>query len=225
MLFQKSILVLIFSTLSFSIFAHDFASFPEKPVAEKAGNQLLAEVIVADASAVTNKQPLPTPTPLPAEYNDPTFTNNAFRTTDEETELLLQEILNLSSDIAILSEEDTGAQKNQVIVIVTLNAPKLFDLSYIELKIDSQTVAAYQYTDSEVQAMQLGGGHRIYKTNLSTGIHRLSAFILGRVPKDPDYKRDVLHRFIAGISRTVIEINIDSKDSSTYPNLVISEWN
>jgi len=224
-IFQKAVLVLVLLSLSFAVSAREIASNSEKSIAKMTGKQLLAEASLADANVVANKQPFTTHTPPPSEYDDPNFTRNAFRTTDEETELLLQEILNLSSDIAILSEEDTAVQQNQVIVIVTLNAPKLFDLSYIELKIDSQTVAAYQYTESDVQAMQLGGGHRIYKTSLPAGIHRLSVLMLGRVPKDPDYKRDVIYRFIAGMARTVIEINIDSKNSSTYPNLVISEWN
>ena len=220
MIFQKAVLVLILSSLSFAISARDIRSISDKPIVEPSGNQLLS-----DASVVANKQSLVTHSLPLSEFDDPNFTCNAFRITDEEIELLLQEILNLSSDIAIVAEEDGGAQQNQVIVIVTLNAPKLFDLTYIELKIDTQTVAAYQYTETDVQAMQLGGGHRIYKTSLPAGIHKLSAFMLGRVPRDPDYKRDVVYRFIAGISRTVLEINIDSKGSSTFPALVVNEWN
>jgi len=220
MIFQKAIIVLILSLLSHVICAGEIPSQSEQPLGGTQDNQLLAAVDVA-----AKKSPSNLPITPASEYQDPNFTRNAFRTTDEETELLLQEILNLSSDIAIVSEEDNGSQLQQVIVIVTLDAPKLFDLSYMELKINSQIVAAYQYSKSDVQAMQLGGGHRIYKANLSTGIHKLSAFMSGRVPRDPDYKRNITYRFIAGISRTVLEINIDSKNSSTYPDLVVKEWN
>ena len=150
---------------------------------------------------------------------------NSFRSLEEETELLLQEILNLSSDLTIVGEEDDGSQLHQVTVLVTSDPTKLFDLGYIELKIDKQTVAAYQYTDEDVNAIKLGGGHRLYMTNLSPGIHKVSAFMLGSVPRDPDYKREVTYYFIAGISSTVIELNIDSKNNTTYPNLVAKEWN
>ncbi len=220
MIFQKAMVGLIFAMLSIAIFAREVRLYPEIRNEGISSQKMLAAVGVADKKQRPKFQNTP-----PAKYDDPNFTLNSFRSTDEETELLLQEIFNLSSDIAIVSEQDNVSQRNQVVVIVTLNAPKLFDLSYIELKINSQTVAAYRYTENDVIAMQLGGGHRLYITQLPNGIHKMSVYMLGRVPRDPDYKRDITYRFIAGIARTVLEINIDSKDSTTYPVLNVTEWN
>jgi len=219
MILQKIFIGLVFGSFSLTIGAGEMHAYSGEPMSKTLSNQRLAAT-----SGTANKPSSNNPITPASENEDSNFTHNAFRTTDEETELLLQEILNLSSDIAIESQEDNGSQLQQVIIIVTLNAAKLFDLSYIELKINSQIVAAYQYSKSEVHAMQLGGGHRIYMANLSTGIHKLSASMLGRVPRDPAYKKNVTFRFIAGISRTVLEINIDSKNSTTYPELVVKEW-
>lgn len=143
---------------------------------------------------------------------------------DAETERLLKEILNLSSDLAILEEQQNTPAKHQLLVMVTMKPTRLFDLDYVELKIDNHTVAAYNYTPSDVRALKMGGGHRLYLALLPAGTHKLSATMAGRIPRDPDYNREVDYDFVSGKGRIVVELVISSEQSNSFPILAVKEW-
>jgi len=147
-----------------------------------------------------------------------------FRSLDQQTELLVKEVLDLSSDLAIVQEEEDNPANYQIMVLVTFDPTKLFTLDYIQLEVDNEVVAAYQYSESDVQALRRGAGHRLYLANLPAGMHEIYATMVGRVPRDPDYKSEVHYKFISGVSRTVVELNISSK-AKGFPVLAIKEWN
>lgn len=147
-----------------------------------------------------------------------------FRSLDQQTELLVKEVLDLSSDLAIIQEEEDNPAKYQLMVLVTFDPTKLFTLDYIQLEVDKEVVAAYQYSESDVKALKHGAGHRLYLANLPAGMHEINAIMVGRIPRDPDYKSEVHYKFISGVSRTVVELNISSK-AKGFPVLAIKEWN
>ena len=147
-----------------------------------------------------------------------------FRSLDQQTELLVKEVLDLSSDLAIIQEEEDNPANYQLMVLVTFDPTKLFTLDYIQLEVDNEVVAAYQYSESDVQALKRGAGHRLYLANLPAGMHEIYATMVGRIPRDPDYKSEVHYKFISGVSRTVVELNISSK-AKGFPVLAIKEWN
>jgi hypothetical protein len=147
-----------------------------------------------------------------------------FRSLDQQTELLVKEVLDLSSDLAIIQEEEDNPANHQLLVLVTFDPTKLFTLDYIQLEVDNEVVAAYQYSESDVQALKRGAGHRLYVTNLPAGMHEVYATMVGRIPRDPDYKSEVAYKFVSGVSRTVLELNVSSK-SKGFPILAIKEWN
>ena len=97
-----------------------------------------------------------------------------FRSLDQETELLVKEVLDLSSDLAILQEEEDNPANYQLQVLVTLDPTKLFALDYIQLEVDNEVVAAYQYSERDLQALSRGAGHRLYVANFPAGMHALS---------------------------------------------------
>ena len=148
----------------------------------------------------------------------------AFRTLDQETELLVKEVLDLSSDLAIIQEEEDNPANFQLLVLVTLDPTKLFTLDYVQLEVDNEVVAAYQYSESDFQALKRGGGPRLYVANLPAGMHEVFATMVGRIPRDPDYKSEVSYKFISGVARTVLELNVSSK-SKGFPVLGVKEWN
>jgi len=148
-----------------------------------------------------------------------------FQQLDSESEQLLKEVLDLSSDLAIVDEQQNNPAKFQLLVLVTMAPTELFKLDYIELKIDQQTVAAHNYTSSEHDALQLGGGQRLYVANLPAGMHKLYASMAGRVPRDPDYKSSVDYSFIAGVSRTVLELSVSGAQMRGFPILQVVEHN
>jgi hypothetical protein len=147
-----------------------------------------------------------------------------FRSLDQQAELLVKEVLDLSSDLAIVQEQEDNPAKHQLMVLVTFDPTKLFTLDYIQLEVDKEVVAAYQYSQSDIRALKHGAGHRLYLANLPAGMHEIYATMVGRVPHDPDYKSEVHYKFISGVSRTVVELNISSK-AKGFPVLAIKEWN
>lgn len=149
----------------------------------------------------------------------------SFRDLDVEAEKVLREVLDLSSDLAIISEEHTNPPKNQLLVLVTLQPSKFFELDYIELEVDHQMVAAHPYEEKDIAAMIRGGGHRLYLANLPAGTHELKAKFVGKVPRDPDYQREATFKFISGVNRTLIELYINSGDNSGFPQFTVREWN
>jgi hypothetical protein len=149
---------------------------------------------------------------------------SAFRSLDQETELLVKEVLDLSSDLAIIQEEEDNPANHQLLVIVTFDPTKLFTLDYMQLEVDNEVVAAFQYSERDVQALKRGAGHRLYMANLPSGMHEVYATMVGRIPRDPDYKSEVAYKFVSGVSRTVLELNVSSK-SKGFPILAIKEWN
>jgi hypothetical protein len=149
----------------------------------------------------------------------------SFQQLDREAEQLLKEVLDLSSDLAIVEEQQNNPAKFQLLVLVTMAPTDLFKLDYIELKIDEQTVAAHNYTSSEFDALQLGGGQRLYVANLPAGLHKLYASMAGRVPRDPDYKSAVNFSFISGVSRTVLELSVSGAQTRGFPILQVVEHN
>lgn len=148
-----------------------------------------------------------------------------FQKLDVEAENVLREVLDLSSDLAIIDEQHTNPPKNQLLVLITLQPSKFFELDYVELKIDKQTVAAHPYTDNDIAAMVRGGGHRLYLANLPAGTHELEAKFIGRVPRDPDYQREAKFKFISGVNRTLIELYINGGKSGGFPQFTVREWN
>lgn len=149
---------------------------------------------------------------------------STFRSLDRETELLVKEVMDLSSDLAIIQEEEDNPANHQLLVLVTFDPTKLFALDYIQLEVDDEIVAAYQYSESDLQALKRGAGHRLYVANLPAGMHEIYATMVGRIPRDPDYKSEVGYKFVSGVSRTVLELNVSSK-SKGFPVLAVKEWN
>lgn len=148
-----------------------------------------------------------------------------FQNLDHESEALLKEVLELSSDLAVIDEQQNNPAKFQLLVLVTMAPTDLFKLDYLELRIDDQTVAAHNYTSSDHRALQLGGGQRLYLANLPAGMHKLYANMAGRVPRDPDYKSEVRHSFISGVARTVLELSVSGVESRGFPQLQVIERN
>ena len=147
-----------------------------------------------------------------------------FQELDVEAEDVLREVLDLSSDLAIIDEQHSNPPKNQLMVLVTLQPSKFFELDYVELKIDNEMVAAHSYSDNDVGALVRGGGHRLYLANLPAGTHELEAKFIGGVPRDPDYQREAKFKFISGVNRTLIELYINGGESGGFPQFTVREW-
>jgi hypothetical protein len=183
-------------------------------------NMLLAAVENGSSDAAAkqgaNKPPLPASSAQVSE---------AFKAMDAESEAVLKQVLNLSSDLAIIKERENNPAKFQLVVMVTLQPTNLFELDFMELRIDKQVVTAYHYTDEDVSALSKGGGQRLYLANLPAGMHELQATMVGKIPRDPEYSQEASFSFISGVSRNVIELRITGEKNKGFPTIVPKEWN
>jgi len=159
-------------------------------------------------------RPLPLGTP---EVSD------AFKALDSDSETVLKQVLDLGSDLAIVDERENHPAKTQLLVLVSMQPTDLLELDFIELRIDKQVVAAYHYKNEDVSALKKGGAQRLYMANLPTGMHVLKATMLGKIPRDPDYRQEASLKFISGVAREVIELNITSGSNKGFPKLVPRE--
>ena len=178
----------------------------------------------AQGQAVSATAQGPASTAATSGDNPASETLSEFRSLDQQTELLVKEVMDLSSDLAIIQEEEDNPANHQLLVLVTFDPTKLFALDYIQLEVDNEIVAAYQYSESDLAALKRGAGHRLYVAKLPAGMHEVYATMVGRIPRDPDYKSEVAYKFVSGVSRTVLELNVSSK-SKGFPVLAVKEWN
>ena len=179
-------------------------------------------LMVAAATATDQSGKTPNPN---TDSESASEDRTSFQKLDIEAENVLREVLDLSSDLAIIEEQQNNPPKNQLLVLVTLEPSKFFELEFVELKVDNQIVAAHNYSEQDIAAMVRGGGHRIYMANLPAGTHELRAKFIGKVPRDPDYRREAAFKFIAGVNRTLVELYINSGDNNSFPQFTIREWN
>lgn len=201
------------------------ARVQQSPVVERAPLEKAINQGSAGAEAASVNAPQKPGNSSQKPGNSSQRSRNAFQQLDQESEQLLKEVLDLSSDLAIIEEQQNNPAKFQLLVLVTMAPTDLFKLDYVELKIDNQTVAAHNYTSTDDRALLLGGGQRLYVANLPAGMHKLYANMAGRVPRDPDYTSEVNYSFISGVSRTVLELSVSGAETKGFPILQVIEHN
>ncbi len=155
--------------------------------------------------------------------NIPTETES-FRGLDAEVEHVLGEVLSLGADMVILQEAREMSPGTQLMVLVSITPMDYFQLEAVQLLIDENAATYHQYTGAELEALAQGGSHRLFLANVPAGRHQITAVMFGRVPKDPDYRREVSHTIISGVGRRVLELNVVAGKKQAFPELAIKEW-
>ena len=147
-----------------------------------------------------------------------------FQQLDAEVEQILTDVVALGADMAVLDEAKELSPKKQLLVLVSLEPSAFFQLDAIQLQIDEQTATFHQYTDEELAALSQGGSHRLFWDDVPAGRHKLTAVLMGHVPKDPDFQREASLSIISGTGRRVVELHVASGKSQAFPELSIEEW-
>ncbi|HEC18920.1 MAG TPA: hypothetical protein ENI97_06200 [Gammaproteobacteria bacterium] len=147
-----------------------------------------------------------------------------FAQLDADTEQVLNEVAALGAEMAALEEARELSPKTQLLVLVSVDAIPFFQLDAIQLQIDEHTASFHQYTPRELAALQQGGSHRLFWDNVPAGRHQLTVSMMGRVPKDPDFQREIAMVTITGVGRRVVEVRISPGKSQPFPELALKEW-
>ncbi len=143
---------------------------------------------------------------------------------DQAVQALKEELLELNRDLFILEEELLAPSDTQVMVFVSVDVGSFFSLDSVQVKIDDKVVANYLYTPREIEALQRGGVHRIHLGNLKSGEHELTAFFVGKGPRDRDYRRGATVRFAKSLGPKYLELQIVDLENKQQPDFRIKEW-
>ena len=147
-----------------------------------------------------------------------------FQQLDAQVEKILDEVVNLGADMAVLEEARERPPQTQLLVLVSIDPSSFFQMDAIQLQIDGRTASFHQYSEDEMSALSQGGSHRLFWGNVPAGRHQLTALLMGRVPKDPDFQRESTLMFISGVGRRVVELRVATGKNQAFPELSIKEW-
>jgi len=150
--------------------------------------------------------------------------DTSFQALDAEAEEVLNDVVSLGVDMAILEESREMTPENQLLVMVSVDPSPFFKLEAVELKLDDRTVSYHQYSDEDVEAMFHGGSHRLFWDDVPTGRHQVSMTLFGRVPGDPDFQRVATRMISTGSGRRVMELRVSSGRSQAFPEVNLKEW-
>ena len=143
---------------------------------------------------------------------------------NEQVQTLKQQVLELNRDLFMLEEELLFPSNTQISVFVSMDVGEFFQLDSVQLKIDGKEVAAYLYTQREVEALIRGGVQRIHIGNLRNGEHELVAFFTGKGPQGRDYKRGATTKIRKGLGPKYVELKIVDQTKNFQPEFAIKEW-
>ena len=134
------------------------------------------------------------------------------------------DVIRLNRDLLVLEEELLFPANTQVVVFVSMDVGKLFDLDSVQVKLDDKVVANYLYTPLEVKALHRGGVQRLYLGNLRTGTHELVALFSGGGPHERDYRRGATIKFDKSADPKYIELRIKDSTGKLQPEFDVKVW-
>jgi len=143
---------------------------------------------------------------------------------DDRIQDLKSDIIKLNRDLLVLEEELLFPANTQVVLFVSMDVGKLFDLDSVQVKIDDKLVANYLYTPLEVTALHRGGVQRLYLGNLRAGEHELVAFFTGGGPHFRDYKRATTIKFTKDTQAKYVELRIKDAMNKLQPEFDVKIW-
>jgi len=143
---------------------------------------------------------------------------------DNRVQDLKSDVIKLNRDLLVLEEELLFPANTQIVLFVSMDVGKLFDLDSVQVKIDDKLVANYLYTPMEVSALHRGGVQRLYLGNLRAGEHELVAFFTGGGPHARDYKRAATVKFTKDTQAKYVELRILDSTAKLQPEFDIKIW-
>ncbi len=143
---------------------------------------------------------------------------------DERIQDIKSDVIKLNRDLLVLEEELLFPANTQVVLFVSLDVGKMFELDSVQVKIDDKLIANYLYTPLEVQALHRGGVQRLYLGNLRAGEHEIVAFFTGGGPHARDYKRGTTIKFTKDTQAKFVELRIRDSQAKLQPEFDVKVW-
>ncbi|WP_019601668.1 hypothetical protein [Teredinibacter turnerae] len=137
---------------------------------------------------------------------------------------LKAEVITLNKDLRQMEEKLLFPSNTRYTVFVSITTGQFFKLDSIKLKIDGKLVATHVYSDKQRTAMERGGIHRLYVTNMNEGKHEITAFFNGIGQDGRPYKRAANLDFEKSIGGEFLELAIVDDGSIQEPTFTLKRW-
>jgi hypothetical protein len=139
-------------------------------------------------------------------------------------EQIKSDSIRLNRDLLALEEETMFPPSTQLVVFVSLEGGKSFELDSVQVVIDGKPVASQIYSARELKALQRGGVQRLYLGNVAPGAHKLVAFFTGKGTHDRDNKRGLTVSFDKSAAAKFIELQVRDTSSRNEPEFGAKVW-
>ncbi|WP_299594272.1 AraC family transcriptional regulator [uncultured Microbulbifer sp.] len=141
-----------------------------------------------------------------------------------DLEDLKQEVLKLNRDLLVLEEDLLFPAQSQVAVYVSMDVGHFFDLDTVKLHIDNKLVETHLYTDHQKKALFRGGIQPLFKGNLKSGEHTVTAYFTGIGPEQREFKRAATLELKKTDEPAVIELRISDSSGKQQPEFNVVQW-
>jgi hypothetical protein len=141
-----------------------------------------------------------------------------------DIEQIKKEVLKLNRELFILEEDLLFPASTQVSVFVSVDIGRFFTLDSVELKLNDEEVAGFLYTKRQRQSLEKGGIQRLFKGNLKTGQHQLTAIFIGLDNEQRTVKRAVTHQFEKEDDAVMIELKVEDNTRKFQAEVNVEEW-
>jgi len=143
---------------------------------------------------------------------------------DRDLEDLKREVLALNRDLLILEEDLLFPAQSQVAVYLSMDVGHFFDLDSVKLHIDNKLVETHLYTDHQKQALIRGGIQPLFRGNLKSGQHTVTAYFTGIGPEQREFKRAATLELNKTDEPAVLELRISDSSGKQQPEFEVVQW-
>ncbi|MGJ8693668.1 MAG: AraC family transcriptional regulator [Thalassotalea sp.] len=135
-----------------------------------------------------------------------------------------KEVLKLNRELFILEEDLLFPASTQVAVFVSVDIGRFFSLDSVELKLNNEEVAGFLYTLRQRQSLEQGGIQRLFKGNIKTGSHELTAIFIGIDQEQRRVKRAITYQFEKEDDAVMIELKLEDNTRKFQTEVKVEEW-
>lgn len=141
-----------------------------------------------------------------------------------EIEQIKKEVLKLNRELFILEEDLLFPASTQIAVFVSVDIGRFFTIDSVELKLNDDEISGFLYTERQRLSLEQGGIQRIYKGNVKTGIHELTAIFIGIDQEGRTVKRAATYQFEKEDDAVMIELKLEDNTSKLQTEVLVEEW-
>ena len=143
---------------------------------------------------------------------------------NNDIEQLKKQVLQLNRELFILEEDLLFPASTQVAVFVSVDVGRFFTLDSVELKLNDKEVAGFLYTQRQRQSLEQGGIQELFKGNVKSGEHQLTAIFIGQDHENRQVKRAISYQFNKDDEAIMIELKLEDNTKKLQTDVVVEEW-